>query len=516
MVEPASRGKQRGLALLFLLILIGMAGAFFLINTMNKSNAALSLARDQKTQAALDLAKQALLAYAATVGAEKSMDASATNPGVPGYLPCPDQGSVFLPEGSQAGTCGSALVSTIGKLPWYTLGLEPLRDASGECLLYAVSGTYKNNPNGVTTNSATSNMMNWDTPGWFDVLAPGGSTYLTGGSTSPSSRAVAVIFAPGPPLSGQSRPSISGTNCGGDYNAAHYLDLETASGINNSTVPTVANAITQFIAGQASDTFNDRLIYITRDELWSAIKKRPDFQDRLTGPVNGLTRKAAQCLAQFGMNNFNYASGDRRLPWASPLSLSTTALSAYMIDTNYNDVASDVVGRLSYVVNNSRSSSGSTQPKNNLSSPYYLFYPFNVPPPILTGCYSTLSNADLAWYENWKDHLFYGVASAHYPTASPNQPVASCNDTRCLQANSIGTGGPYYAAVVIFAGERLAGQSRETASNRGNMTNYLEGRNQSNISTGNGHDNYETGAATSSFNDVLYCIRPDLTVVSCP
>jgi hypothetical protein len=185
MAAPASRGRQRGLALLFLLILIGLAGAFFLVNTMNKSSADLSLARDQKTQAALDRAKQALLTYAATVGAENSMDASKTKPGVPGYLPCPDQGSVMLPEGSQAGTCGSALVSAIGKLPWYSLGLEPLRDASGECLWYAVSGTYKNNPNGVTT-TATSNMMNWDTPGLFDVLAPGGSTYLTGGNSSPS------------------------------------------------------------------------------------------------------------------------------------------------------------------------------------------------------------------------------------------------------------------------------------------------------------------------------------------
>jgi hypothetical protein len=283
-------------------------------------------------------------------------------------------------------------------------------------------------------------------------------------------------------------------------------------------VSTVASAPTTFIAGKASDTFNDRLVYITRDELWTAIKKRPDFQDRLTGPVNGLTRKAAQCIAQFGMNNEKYVSnGDRRLPWASPLSLSATALSDYMIDSNYDDVSNDVAGRLSYVVRNSRSNSGSTLPKNNLSSPYYLFYPFSaIPPPaqLPLGCYSTLSNADLAWYENWKDHFFYAVASAHQPDASQNQPVASCDDTRCLQANSTGTGGPYYAAVVIFAGERLAGQSRETASNRGNMTNYLEGRNRSNISAGNGHDNYETGAATSSFNDILYCIAPNFTALN--
>src|SRR6266540_6710865 len=248
MAAPASRGKQRGLALLFLLILIGLAGAFFLITTMNKSGAALSLARDQKTQAALDLAKQVLLSYVATVYAEKAMNpTSPTNKGVPGYLPCPALSPPgIFPEGSAAGSCGPAIVSAIGRLPWYTLDIEPLRDGYSECLWYAVSGTYKFSPNGATTNTSTSNMMNWDTPGLFDVLAADGSTYLAG--NSPSARAVAVIFAPGPPLPGQDRSNAGGANCRGNYTASNYL--ETANGVNNSAVSTVANAVTQFIAGQ--------------------------------------------------------------------------------------------------------------------------------------------------------------------------------------------------------------------------------------------------------------------------
>src|SRR6266545_6466520 len=309
MAAPASRGKQRGLALLFLLILIGLASAFFLVNTMNKSGAALSLTRDQKTQAALDMAKQALLSYVATVYAENAMSSVSHNPskGVPGYFPCPDSPS-SLAEGYAAGTCGSSAVSAIGKFPWYTLDLEPLRDGSGECLWYAVSGTYKFSPNGVTTNTSTSNMMNWDTPGLFDVLAADGSTYLAG--NSPSARAVAVIFAPGPPLPGQDRSSAGGANCGGNYTASNYL--ESANGVNNSSVSSGASAITQFIAGQASNTFNDRLVYITRYEVWTAFKNRPDFQAKLTA----LTQRVAECIAQYGTQNGTPLDpNDKRLPW---------------------------------------------------------------------------------------------------------------------------------------------------------------------------------------------------------
>ena len=494
MAAPASRGKQRGLALLFLLILIGLAGAFFLITTMNKSGATLSLARDQKTQAALDLAKQALLSYVATAYAENAMSSVSHGPnkGVPGYLPCPELSPPSLfPEGTAAGNCRASTVSAIGRLPWYTLDIEPLRDGSAECLWYAVSGTYKFSPNGVTTNTSTSNLMNWDTPGLFDVLAADGSTYLAG--NSPSARAVAVIFAPGPPLPGQDRSSAGGANCRGNYTVSNYL--ETANGVNNSAVSSGAGAVTQFIAGGTSSTFNDKLVYITRDEVWTAIKKRPDFQAKLTT----LTQRVAECIAKYGQQNGTPLDlNDKRLPWTTPLSLSE-----YSYDSSYDDANNGMSGRVPYRVDNSDSATS-----NSLSPPSDLF---NAASYCLQPS-GTLDHHDLNWYSNWKDHLFYALSDRFRPDSIP--PTGNCTGGTCVKVSG---GGTFYAAVVMFAGERLAGQTRDTDADRANIANYLEGRNASNHPNSNGNKNYESGAASATFNDLLYCIREDLlSVVACP
>jgi hypothetical protein len=504
MAVPAPGGKERGIALLFLLILIGIAGVFFLVSIMNKSGATQALARDQKTQAALDRAKQALLSYVATVYAENAMYSTSApmystshspNRGVPGYFPCPEMSPpTSNPEGSAAASCGLALVSAIGRLPWYTLNVEPLRGGSGECLWYAVSGTYKFDPNGVTASTGTSNLMNWDTPGLFDVLAADGSTYLAG--NSPAARAVAVIFAPGGVLQGlgQDRSGGGAPICGGNYNAANYLDLETASVINNSSVSPGAGLPTRFIAGRTSGTFNDRLVYITRDEVWAAIKKRPDFQAKL----DALTQKVARCIAQYGKKN-NAGSSDKRLPWATSLSLSN-----YAVDSLYLDNEGALSGRVSYLLSNSRSDTS-----NNLSSPYYLFAAASY---CFTG--GILDDHDLNWYSNWKEHFFYALSYTFQPSSGSS--TSTCSSTNCVKVNQ--PSGALNAAVVMFAGERLAAlnQVRDTNADRANIANYLEGRNASNHPNSSGNGNYQSGAASATFNDLLYCIREDLTVVPCP
>jgi len=394
-----------------------------------------------------------------------------------------------------AAYCGGSLVSVMGRLPWRTLGLDALKDGSGECLWYAVSGTYKNSPNGVSGSTTTSNMMNWDTNGQFSVMDTNGTTYLAGSATDPSTDAVAVIFAPGAVLSGQVRTPAAGTSaCGGNYTAAAYL--ETANGINNSVVSGTASATSTYIAGTASTSFNDQLVYITRADIWNAIKKRSDFNNYL----RALTRRAAECTAMYGAQN-NLSPTDKRLPWAANVSLSGTSIPTYAVNASYNDSSGVTSGRLSFKVNTSANSSNTDNNINTSISDYgtnsaYIF---------TNSSYCSYTADQKVWYENWKDQLFYAVAGSFDPGGNWwSQPCPTC-----LRVN----GGGNYAAVVIFAGEKLSGQNRNSATDKGTISNYLDGSiSPASITANTGGGNYQAAATSSSFNDIVYAIDNSLAV----
>lgn len=50
------------------------------------------------------------------------------------------------------------------------------------------------------------------------------------------------------------------------------------------------------------------------------------------------------------------------------------------------------------------------------------------------------------------------------------------------------------------------------ADTRSNISNYLEGRNASDHPNVAGNGNYQSGAASSNFNDILFCIDATLSV----
>lgn len=288
------RGKQQGLALLILVTLLAGAAATAAIKALSRSDD--QTARDKITQAALTYAKDALIGYAITYG-----DTHAGQ--VHGYLPCPDQAG-GNPEGSAEPTCGSQDVSQLGRLPWRTLDLGALRGADGECLWYAVSGNYKNNPK--------TGLMNWDTNGQIRVYDSDGTLL-----TPTDNQAVAVIFSPGMASSGQNRSGSAATVCGGNYTASNYLDEK--DGFNNALVSTIAGAISQFRMGDHTQT-GDRLVFITRQDIWNALKKRSNFSSTL----ETMTRKTAECIANFGSKNSVDGIADptnMSLPWPAPLSL---------------------------------------------------------------------------------------------------------------------------------------------------------------------------------------------------
>jgi hypothetical protein len=244
------RGKQHGAVLMIMLMIMIVGIAAILVNSL--SSATLKNARQKNTAAALAQAKDALIGFAITY-----RDTHTISPQVNGYLPCPDIAG-GLTEGTAELSCGLQDVSVIGRLPWATLDLSILRDGDGECLWYAVSGTYKDNPK--------TGLMNWDTNGQFQAYAPDGTTLL-------SNQVVAVIFAPGAPQSGQDRSDTTAPVCGGNYTATSYLDKDTGhSNIDNSDVATG-----KFIQGTSGGTVNDQMLFITQQDIWNAIKKHNDF-----------------------------------------------------------------------------------------------------------------------------------------------------------------------------------------------------------------------------------------------
>lgn len=455
------------MALLVIAAIAGVVAIALLIGQLNTAN--IRLERDKITADALAKAKEALISYAA------AYDLTHTDQ-VPGYLPCPDMEAPSTPdeEGQVALNCGVKNLSKLGKLPWKTLGMLPLRDGNNECLWYAVSGSFKYN--------TKTDMMNWDTLGQFDVVAEDGSTVLVG--ATPHSRAVAIIFAPGAALSSQDRSPLPNTpNCGGNYTASNYLDSD--SGINNSAVVTAAaDAISRFIARTPISTFNDKFIVITADDIFNAVRRRADFR----GKLDSLTQKAAQCVAVYGLKNSS-GPDDHRLPWATPV-----ALPDFFNNASYDDnsTTTPLSGRFSDVVNDSKVTTGNTIDGNYL----------------LTATNCNFSAADDAWYKNWKDHLFYAVADAFKP--GPATPIPTLCGT-CLKVN----GADAYAAVVMFAGPRLVGQTRASDAEKSLISNYLEKNNRTNHPNAAGDSDYQSGAPSSSLNDELYCINPQLGVLPC-
>lgn len=456
---------QRGVVLIVMLVILVLGLAATLVSSLN--SATFRNERQARTAAALAQARDALIGYAITYGD--------THPGeVHGYLPCPDaDGSNG--EGSSKSPCSSKNVSVLGRLPWKTLDIPALRDGSGECLWYAVSGTYKNNPK--------TDLMNWDTDGQLRVYDADGTRLDSDGN-----QVVAVILAPGAAKNGQAR-SDGSTTCGGNYTASAYLDKDTAHGIDNADI-----AAGQFVQGTTGGDVNDRLIFITREELWSAVQKRSDF----SGTLRLLTQRIAECLASYGAHNGS-GTANKSLPWPAPL-----ALDDYAVNNNYNDNFGSYSGRVPHLVNNSNAvtlnamSGDYLMANNGLNCPYYAASP------------ATELQRLYPWWNNWKDHLFYALSREYGPG---NGDTGSCGN--CLSVN----GGGNYAAVVMFAGGRLAGQVRagsSTAAQRGVIGNYLEGRNASNHPNSSGDADYQSGAASTAFNDTLYCIDTNLNVAPCP
>ncbi len=469
--QPGSR--QGGAALILLMLIVLVASATVLLANVNRDD--LRTRRLSDTQAVLANAKAALLEFA--------MLNPDLSPGAPFGLPCPDiDGSGGLSEGTaHTNNCGAQGVSVMGRLPWRTLGISPPLDAASECLWYVVSGSYK------LAGAATATLINADTNGQLQVVSLDSGTVIEG--ALPQDRPAALLIAAMQPVAGQTRPAaVAGTQCSPGFAASDFLD--TDGSLSNATISGVADGIDGFAAyAGTTDAHNDRILAITRAEVAAQIAGRPDFESGM----RELGLAIAACVANYAATNPGGVD-DRRLPWPSGV-----AKSDYRSDSQYDDLDNGMLsGRLPDIVDDSNVSTGNGTAR------------------VLTDCdpaqVPQWSPRMLSRWQDWKDHFYYAVAESHVPTASV---PSTCSN--CLTVNGAGQ----YAAVVLFSGQRLdaLGQVRNApptdTDTRQDVANYLESSNAANVPGPGTLIDYASQAASTTFNDRLFCIDGNLAVAEC-
>lgn len=312
--------SQSGAALIILLTIFILGSITFLLSQLNE-RAHYMLDDQEQTIRVLTQAKESLLGFAATYAQNHEVK-------LQGYLPCPNRNG----DGSAEPPCPEKGQTVIGRFPWRTLGIPPLRDGSGECLWYAVSGNFKDNPKqGLTSDS--NGML---------VIRNAKNEIITGRTVS--DRAIAVIFAPGRIIKDQIRGIATNplTECGSKIvgpiidpinQVRNYLDKYNFDGIvlDNATAnnaifispssgffaanPLIPGVTPEFINAppvyetylhpyddterldQANPTFNDTLIAITPEDF-KPIYRMMDYQVA-TQVRTCLDRYAQQSLYQF-------------------------------------------------------------------------------------------------------------------------------------------------------------------------------------------------------------------------
>ena len=430
--------RQQGFIIPLLLILVVTTAVTILLTQLLGDSTETKHAR--QTTMALAQAKAALLVEAAI---QQTWDK-------PSLFPCPDLPS-SLKEGYSAGVCGSTNASSLGRFPWYSLQTGVLRDGDNECLWYAVSGYQKYFPQ---TNIT---LLNEDTPSMLQVLDA--SNQPLGGSNN-ADEIIAIVFAPATPVAGQNRSAIAGQHtqiCGGNYTATNYL--ESISGV--AVAPMV------FAQAQPSAGYNDRMLTITRRELYAEIVRRKDFIDKITQ----LTVELGKCIGTAGAANI------ANIPGVANVQLGTT----------WNDY----VAAGSYV---STSGLSGRFPASWVNA---------------ASCPNVHNDSQLSYlYKHWKDHFFYALSKAYAPVGGSG----GCGTNDCVSVNGVN-----YAAIVLFSGLRLSAQNRKDLS-LGDITQYLEGLNASNHPNTNGNSIYQKTGVVNSFNDILICIPTNLTqpAIVCP
>ena len=470
-----------------------------------------------QTTAALNLAKKSLLAYAASHYYRTNNDATVLS-GWHAYLPCPEATTQSSGnEGNQANYCSPRGLNALGRLPWKSLRIPPLKDASGQCLWYAVSAAYKQNP---------KFLHNADSPGMFDIYDING---IKLNSDLSEDRIVAVIIAPGAALPYQQRGAYnSALPCGYPQAAVNPADfLDRYQGMNNALIASQPDSIDTFISTSTSQSLpaiNDRIITLRQSEVYSYIYKQT--RASFTQQLQTLGSQLLQCLANYARNaesanpfananaipraSANASNHYYRLPWPAAVQLTDyRANSAYTDQDSYAISQNGLLGRFPFLTPASDAAIPLPLSSNNL---------FSQCPELDNAAEDEFRRL----WEDWKDYFFLVIASDFSPDTPPDRPSPSAgNCNRCPSIN-----GRPYAAILIIANLRLAQldqlrrsaylepQPQNFSDLKDDINNYLEGSNASNYGP-QSQGEYGHYAGLTIYNDILLCLSESLEVTLC-
>ena len=219
--------RQHGLALLLFSATLLLASTGWLLGTIDLGSAAMN--EQRQSYQALQQARQALLHYALNYADDYNNGGAG-----PGHLPCPDlSDSGQFDSGSPAGVCAQF---AIGRLPisWRTSGgkvsrIYPFAESHPRRFWYLPSEDFRFS-SGQIVHPDTEAELHLDA---LDDI-------------------VAIIIDPGPPLSGQNRPSDDPRD---------YLEGENADG-------------DAYFVSRADGPFNDRISYLSKRQLLPLVERR--------------------------------------------------------------------------------------------------------------------------------------------------------------------------------------------------------------------------------------------------
>jgi len=440
--------RQSGAALLAFALLLVVSFSAVLLAMVSKQRSIGEHAIANAT--VFQKASDALLGYAL------SYPEISGNPNiVPGRLPCPD----FDGDGDADSPCNGASQTSIGWLPWRTLGIPPLRDHSGTCLWYVVSGQFKQDA-GLSPSSESDGMI---------IVEDTGGNRLIGAVDN--SRAMALLMAPGRILGSQNRtaPVASLTECGATGNApinnpGNYFDTlgnyNNASGTKSGVTagvpgsdPLPANVASIFLSTQVASSetsidFNDQLGWIQPSD-YAEVYRRMD---------RWVANRVRRCVLAYG------AANSGRYPWAAMLD--DTAPIDFFDDNNQR------FGRIPAVLSDTVSANpgmSANWPTDPLDS--------------------TATCFNWGWWSEWRNQVFYSVHDNNAPVTAGGAGNLTANTNTA-------------EFVVLIGGRSQTGQLRMTDAEMGTSGSYLEGANTPVLSEAGGDESF-VSADVLPFNDVL-------------